>query len=37
MTQLVKPRTLGFGSGHDVTVYGFEPHIWLRAVGSEPA
>ena len=29
--------TPGFGSGHDLAVCGFEPHIELFAVSSEPA
>ena len=35
--QLVKYLTLGFGSGHDLTVRGFEPHIGLCADSVEPA
>ena len=26
-----------FGSGHDLTVHGFEPHLGLCADSSEPA
>ena len=29
--------TLGFGSGHDVVICEFEPHIALCAVITEPA
>ena len=32
----VKWQTLDFGSGHNLTVYGFEPHVRLCAVGTEP-
>ena len=32
MAQLVKPVTLGFGSGHDLTVHEFGPHIGLCAL-----
>ena len=28
---------LGFGSGHDLTVHGFEPCTGLQATGVEPA
>ena len=35
--QLVKPLTLGFGSGHDFTVRGFEPRIRFCADSVEPA
>ena len=34
---LVKRPTLHFGSGHDLTVRGFEPRIGLCADSSEPA
>ena len=36
MAQLGKRPTLGFGSGHDLTVHEFEPHLGLCAdsVGS---
>ena len=37
MAQSVKRPTLGFGSGHDLTVRGFEPRVGLRAGGAEPA
>ena len=33
----VKCPTLDFGSGHDLIVRGFEPHIGLCAVSAEPA
>ena len=33
----VKRLTLGFGSGHDLTVCEFEPHVRLCADSSEPA
>ena len=32
----VKRLTLDFGSGHDLTVYEFEPHVGLYADSSEP-
>ena len=35
--QTVKRPTLGFGSGHDLTVLGFEPRIGLCADSAEPA
>ena len=35
--QLVKCRTLVFGSGHDLTIREFEPHIRLCTVSVEPA
>ena len=35
--QSVKRLTLGFGSGHDLTVCGFEPRVGLCADSSEPA
>ena len=31
VAQSVKHLTLGFGSGHDLTVCGFEPHVGLCA------
>ena len=31
VTQLVEHPTLDFGSGHDLTVHGIEPHIGLSA------
>ena len=34
MAQSVKCPTLDFGSGHDFTVHGFEPHIGLCAVSA---
>ena len=37
VVQLVKQLTLGFGSGHDLTVDGFEPQIGLCADSVEPA
>ena len=37
MSQLVKRLTLGFGSGHDLTVCGFEPRVGLCAGSVEPA
>ena len=33
----VKGPTLGFSSGHDLTVCGFKPHVRLCADGVEPA
>ena len=35
--QSIKPRTLGFGSGHDLTVREFEPCIGLFTDSAEPA
>ena len=35
--QALKRLTLGFGSGHDLMVREFDPHIRLRAEGAEPA
>ena len=35
--QSVKRLTLYFGSGHDLTVHGFEPRIGPRAGSAEPA
>ena len=35
--QSVKRLTLDFGSGHDLTVHGFEPLIGLCAGSAEPA
>ena len=35
--QSVKHPTLGFSSGHDLTVVEFEPRIGLCAGGAEPA
>ena len=37
MAQSGKRLTPGFGSGHDLTVGEFKPHIGLRAVSTEPA
>ena len=37
MTQLVKGLTPDFGSGHDLNVREFEPHIGLCAVRVESA
>ena len=37
MAQSVKRLTLDFGSGHDLTVYEFEPRIGLRVDSMEPA
>ena len=37
MSQSVKYPILGFGSGHDLTVCGFERLLGLSAVGVEPA
>ena len=34
---LVKPPALGFGSGHDLTVCEFKPHIRLCTGSREPA
>ena len=36
VAQSVKCLPLGFGSGHDLTVCEFEPHVGLCADGSEP-
>ena len=33
----MRKRVLDFGSGHDLTVGGFEPHIRLSADSAEPA
>ena len=33
----VKHPTLGFGSGHDLTIHGFEPRVGLRADSTESA
>ena len=35
--ELVKCPTLDFGSGHDLTVCGFEPRTGLYADSAEPA
>ena len=37
MAQSVKRPTLDIGSGHDLTVCGFEPHARLRTDSAEPA
>ena len=37
MAQSVGHLTLDFGSGHDLPVRGFEPHVGLCADGVEPA
>ena len=37
VAQPVKHPTLGFGSGHDLTVHEFEPHTGLCAESTEPA
>ena len=37
MAQLVRCRTLDLGSGHDLTVREFEPHVGLCAGSGEPA
>ena len=37
MAQTVKQPTLGLGSGRDLTVHEFEPHIRLCADSAEPA
>ena len=34
---MVKPQTLDFGSGHDLAVLGFEPHVRLCADSVKPA
>ena len=36
MAQSVKHLTLGFSSGHDLTVSDFEPHVGLCAGSAEP-
>ena len=36
VAQVVKYLTIGFGSGHDLTVCDFKPHIWLHAGSVEP-
>ena len=36
MAQSVNHPTLGFGSGHDLVVHGFEPHVRLCPDSSEP-
>ena len=37
MAQAVKRLALGLGSGHDLTVHEFEPHVGLCADRTEPA
>ena len=37
MAQSVKRQILGFDSGPDLTIFGFEPHIGLCADSVEPA
>ena len=37
MSRLVKHPTLGLSLGHDLVVPEFEPHVRLRADGTEPA
>ena len=37
MAQSVKPLTLDFVSGHDLTVRGIEPHVGLCSDRVEPA
>ena len=37
MAQLIKRLTLDVGSGHDLMVCEFEPHIGLCADSEEPA
>ena len=37
MAQSVKHPTLGFGSGHDLTVCGFKPHVGLHTDSAGPA
>ena len=37
MAQLVKHPTLGFTSGHDLTVGEFEPHVGLCTDRVDPA
>ena len=36
MAPSVKQGTLGFGSGHDLTVHGFKPHVGLCINSMEP-
>ena len=36
MAQSVKHLTLGFGSGHDLTVCGIKPHVGLPADSVDP-
>ena len=37
LAQLVEHLTLGFSSGHDLTVREFEPHVGLCVESVEPA
>ena len=37
MAQSVKHPTLDFGSGHDLAVCGFGPHVGLCTGNAEPA
>ena len=37
VAQSVKPPTLDFGPGHDLTILGIEPHIGLCTDSVEPA
>ena len=37
MAQSVEHSTLGFGSGHDLTVREFEPHVGLCVGSVDPA
>ena len=37
MAQLVESLTVVFGSGHDLTVSGFEPQVGLCAGSAKPA
>ena len=37
VAQSVEHRTLDFGSGHDLTVHGFKPHVGLYTDSAEPA
>ena len=37
MVQLVKCLTLGFSSGYDLKVHGFEPRVGLCSDSKEPA
>ena len=36
MSQRVESLTLGFSSGHDLTVHGFEPRVGLCGDSVEP-
>ena len=37
VAQSIKHWNLDFGSGHDLTVRKFEPHVGRHAVSTEPA